>query len=57
MAQGGGSITVTSDANGVVEGTFNLSVVPTTGGGSGLSLMACTVAPVDGGAATGVAVM
>ena len=38
MAQGGGSITVTSDANGVVEGTFNLSVVPTTGGGSGKSI-------------------
>lgn len=30
--QGGGSITVSSDVNGVVEGTFNLNVVPATGG-------------------------
>ena len=38
MAQGSGSITITSDANGIVEGTFNFTVVPTTGGGAGKSI-------------------
>ena len=36
--QGSGSITISSDVNGVVEGSFNLTVVPTMGGGSSKSI-------------------
>jgi hypothetical protein len=36
--QGSGSITISTDANGVVEGSFNLTVVPTMGGGNGKSI-------------------